>query len=147
MKVLAIASAGGHWIQLLRLMPAFEDNEVIFISTHKSFSDTVKGHDFFVVPDASRWNKLRLIYMGFVMLKLLLRIKPDVVITTGAAPGLMGILAGKILGARAVWIDSIANVEQISLSGRIALLFADRTYTQWPNLASNKVYFNGNVLS
>lgn len=147
MKILAIASAGGHWIQLLRLMPAFEGKEVIFMSTHNSFSETVKGHDFFVVPDASRWNKLRLIYMGFVMVRLVVRIKPDLIVTTGAAPGLMGILAGKIVGARAIWIDSIANVEKISLSGRIALLFADRTYTQWPNLATNRIYFNGNVIS
>lgn len=147
MKVLAIASAGGHWIQLLRLLPAFEGMEVVFVSTHKSFSETVKGYKFYSVPDANRWNKLRLVYMGAVILRLVLNVKPDIIVTTGAAPGLMGIMAGKIVGAKAVWVDSIANVEKISLSGRIAQRFADRAYTQWPELSNSKFYFKGNVLS
>jgi UDP-N-acetylglucosamine:LPS N-acetylglucosamine transferase len=147
MKVLAIASAGGHWTQLLRLLPAFEGKEVVFISTHKSFAETVEGYPFHAVPDANRWNKLRLIQMGASVLRLVFIIKPDVVVTTGAAPGLMGIIAGKLIGAKAIWIDSIANVEKISLSGRLALLFADRTYTQWPELANPKIHFSGNVIS
>jgi len=147
MKVLAIASAGGHWIQLLRLLPAFEGKEVVFISTHRSFAETVQGYPFYAVPDANRWNKLRLIQMGASVFRLVFALKPDVVVTTGAAPGLMGIIAGKIIGAKAVWVDSIANVEKISLSGRLALLIADRTYTQWPELANAKIHFSGNVIS
>jgi UDP-N-acetylglucosamine:LPS N-acetylglucosamine transferase len=147
MKVLAIASAGGHWIQLLRLLPAFEEHEVVFASTHKSFSETVDGYSFYTVPDASRWNKLKLIYMATRLAGLVFSVKPDIVITTGAAPGLMGIISGKLFGAKTVWVDSIANVEKISMSGRIALLFADRVYTQWPALATSKIVFSGNVLS
>jgi UDP-N-acetylglucosamine:LPS N-acetylglucosamine transferase len=147
MKILAIASAGGHWIQLSRLVPAFKGEEIIFVSTKKSFADTVKGHRFYSVPDASRWNKLKLIWMSFCVAKLIYSLKPGVIITTGAAPGLMGIIAGKCLGIKTIWIDSIANVDKISLSGKIALLFADRVYTQWPHLATSKIEFNGNVLS
>lgn len=147
MKTLAIASAGGHWIQLLRLLPAFEAHELIFVSTHRSFADTVKGHQFYSVPDASRWNKLKLIEMAYRMFRIILATRPGIIVSTGAAPGLMGIIAGKVIGAKTIWIDSIANVDRISLSGRIALYFADRTYTQWPHLSTPKIIFNGNVLS
>ncbi|RIJ42061.1 glycosyltransferase family protein [Pontibacter oryzae] len=147
MKVLAIASAGGHWIQLLRLMPAFEQHEIIFASTRQSFSETVSSYKFYAVPDANRWNKFKLIYMGAAISRLVLAVKPDIVVTTGAAPGLMGLLAGKLFGAKTIWVDSIANVEKLSLSGRLALLFADRTYTQWEGLATPKVHYHGNVLS
>lgn len=71
--------------------------------------------------------------------------KPSIVITTGAAPGLVCLFAAKICGIRTVWIDSIANVEHISFSGRIASKFASRIYTQWPSLAGNKVIFAGNI--
>ncbi|CAG5068549.1 hypothetical protein DYBT9623_01280 [Dyadobacter sp. CECT 9623] len=147
MKILAIASAGGHWIQLLRLKPAFEGHELIFVSTKKSFKDTVDGYEFHSIPDASRWNKMKLLYSLMCVLKIVFLSRPNIIITTGAAPGLMGIIAGKVIGAKTVWIDSIANVENISMSGRIATSIADRSYTQWPDLSNSKVTFNGSVLS
>lgn len=147
MRVLAIASAGGHWIQLLRLMPAMAGHEMVYASTRASFAETVPGHSFYTVPDASRWNKLRLFYMAFVVLRLVMRLKPGLIVTTGAAPGLMAILAGRMLGVRTVWIDSIANVERLSMSGNIAQYIAHRCYTQWPELANTKTIYHGNVLT
>ena len=147
MKVVAIASAGGHWIQLLRLKPAYEAADLIYISTEKSFAETVKEHRFYTVPDANRWNKMLLLKMAVEVFKIIRREKPDVVISTGAAPGLLGIIAGKTIGAKTIWIDSIANVEQLSLSGKLASRVASRTYTQWPHLASGAILYNGNVLA
>jgi hypothetical protein len=34
-----------------------------------------------------------------------------------------------------MWIDSIANVKQLSSSGKLAGKFADVWLTQWPDLA------------
>jgi len=147
MKIIAIASVGGHWIQLLRLKQAFKGDEIEFISTKESFAATVPGHVFHTIPDGSRWNKMKLLQAFFKVTGILIRSKPDVIITTGAAPGLMGIVAGRFIGAKTIWIDSIANVEKISLSGKIAQKFANRVYTQWPDLANSKVVYSGNILS
>ena len=65
---------------------------------------------------------------------LVLKFRPDVVITTGAAPGLVALQIGKLFGARTVWIDSLANAEKISLSGKLAERYADLWLTQWPHL-------------
>ncbi|MEO5979827.1 MAG: oligosaccharide biosynthesis protein Alg14 [Chryseolinea sp.] len=146
MKVLAIASAGGHWVQLLRLIPAFEEQSIIFVSTNKNFSESVAGHEFYCVPDGNRWNKVKLMYTGLCVALVIFKVWPTTIITTGAAPGLMGIIVGRLIGAKTIWIDSIANVERMSMSGRIALWVAHKCYTQWPHLANNKVIFNGNVL-
>jgi UDP-N-acetylglucosamine:LPS N-acetylglucosamine transferase len=145
-KVVAIASAGGHWIQLLRLRPAFINDDVTFMCTKPSFADTVEGYKYFTVPDSNRREKLKLVNSFFLIIKKILETKPDVIITTGAAPGLMAIVAGKLIGAKTIWIDSIANGDSISLSGKLALKIADRVYTQWEHLATPKIYFNGNVL-
>lgn len=147
MKIVAIASGGGHWIQLQRVVPAFQGHEVTYISTHPSFAATVPDHQFYAVPDASRWNKFRLLLVGYQLLKLMTAIRPDVIISTGAAPGLLALAAGKLTGARTIWLDSIANIEKISMSGQLALRFADRIYTQWPKLATGKIEYAGNVLS
>lgn len=147
MKVLAIASKGGHWVQLLRLTPAFTEHEVVFISTTKELADTVKGSEFHCVEDGNRDSKFKLIGTFIKLTKLIKKIKPDVIITTGAAPGLMGIIAGRFLGAKTIWVDSIANVDKVSMSGSIASFLASRTYTQWPHLANSKFIFDGNILS
>lgn len=147
-NVLAIASIGGHWIQLLRLMPLFNvsTNDVTFISTWANVEKMVDGHRYYAVPDANRHNKFNLLRCGFAVFSIIFSSRPQVIITTGAAPGLFGILAGRILGIKTVWIDSIANVEKLSLSGHIALKVADRVYTQWEHLSNRKVVFAGNIL-
>ena len=35
-KILVVASGGGHWIQMLRLRPAFEGLDVAFVSVELS---------------------------------------------------------------------------------------------------------------
>jgi UDP-N-acetylglucosamine:LPS N-acetylglucosamine transferase len=147
MKVLAIASTGGHWIQLLRLKPAFEDHDVIFASTKASFAATVKGYAFHAVPEANRWDKRKLISVFFKTWTLISRVKPDVIITTGAAPGLMAIVIGRLRNITTIWVDSIANAEELSMSGKLATYFSDRVYTQWVHLANDKIVFKGNVIA
>jgi hypothetical protein len=61
--------------------------------------------------------------------------RPDVIVTTGAAPGYFAVRFGRLLGTRTVWVDSIANAEELSMSGRMAGKHASLWLTQWPHLA------------
>ncbi|MDB4925329.1 hypothetical protein [Mucilaginibacter sp.] len=144
--ILAIASVGGHWIELLRIMPLFKGKNVTFISNKASLSNTVKDYKFHTVPDANRNNILKLLKCIVSVFGFILILRPQVIITTGAAPGLLGIVVGKILGVKTIWIDSIANVDKLSLSGVIALWLADRVYTQWEHLSNPKIVYSGNIL-
>ncbi|MFD2147781.1 hypothetical protein [Mucilaginibacter antarcticus] len=146
-NILAIASVGGHWIELLRIMPLFKGKSVSFISNNQSLKETVLGYSFHTVPDANKDSKFKLLGCIMKVSAYILFLRPQVIITTGAAPGLLGILIGKILGIKTIWIDSIANAEKLSLSGSIALWLADRVYTQWEHLAVQpKLVYSGNVL-
>lgn len=134
-KVLAISSGGGHWVQLLRLRPAFEDCEMVFATVREGYRADVGDADFRLIFDANRWNKLALLRCALGILLLIVREKPDVVISTGAAPGYFGVRFGKWLGARVIWVDSVANAEELSMSGQKAGKFADLWLTQWQHLA------------
>jgi len=135
-KVLAIASGGGHWVQLLRLRPAFEGCDVTFATVREGYREDVGDASFHLIPDSNRWNKLALLRSAAAIFLLVWRLRPDVVITTGAAPGFFGVRFGKWLGARVVWVDSVANVEELSMSGAKAGSFVDLWLTQWPHLAA-----------
>jgi UDP-N-acetylglucosamine:LPS N-acetylglucosamine transferase len=134
-KVLAVASGGGHWVQLQRMLSAFEGMEIAYVTTLPSYRDHVAPARFYTVCDASLWNKFRLLRMAIKVVWIVLREKPDLVISTGAAPGYFAIRVGKWIGARTVWVDSIANAEKLSLSGRKVGPYADLWLTQWPHLA------------
>jgi UDP-N-acetylglucosamine:LPS N-acetylglucosamine transferase len=135
-RVLAVASGGGHWVQLLRLRPAFDGCDVTFVTVNEQYrSDVGADAKFLVVNDATRWNKFALLWLALRILWILLRVRPDVVITTGAAPGFFALRLAKLIGARTAWIDSIANVEEVSLSGRRVGPTTDLWLTQWPHLA------------
>lgn len=138
-RVLAIASGGGHWVQLRRLRPAWEGCEVTYVTTAEGYRGEVHGTEpdagFRVVPDANRWQKVRLLRQLAAILTILWKLRPDVVISTGAAPGYFALRLGKLLGARTIWVDSIANSGELSFSGNAVGRFADLYLTQWEHLA------------
>lgn len=147
-KVLAAASIGGHWVQLLRIAKGLDENDdIAFASTNPKCANMVEGHRFYLMPDFSRWDAYKMIPAFFKSLKIIHKERPSTVITTGAAPGLILLFAAKLCGKKTIWIDSIANVAHVSASGRIARKFASRIYTQWPELSNNGIVFSGNVLN
>jgi hypothetical protein len=146
-KLLAVSSGGGHWVQLLRIKDAFEGCEVIFVTVHESYRAQVPGHRFYVVNDANRWTKTRLLMTAWRLAGIIWNERPDVVISTGAAPGYLALRLGRIMGARTVWLDSIANVERLSMSGVRIGHSADLWLTQWPHLARpHGPHYAGSVL-
>ena len=136
-RIMAVASGGGHWVQLQRVMPAFEDHDVTFVTINPTYKADVPGERVLIVRDSTRWNKSGLIVLGFQIFLSLIRIRPHIVVSTGAAPGFMAIVLGRLLGAKTVWLDSIANVEKVSMSGRMVRPWAVLWLTQWPHLATD----------
>jgi hypothetical protein len=61
-------------------------------------------------------------------------VRPKLIVSTGAAPGFFALMFGKLTNSKTVWIDSIANAEQLSLSGKKVRKYADVWLTQWPNV-------------
>lgn len=143
-RVLAISSTGGHWVQLLRLLPAFDGCEVHFATSSDDFRTsaarlaTARGQKFggyHLFTDANRRQKLRLLKQMLEVAGLLLKVRPDVIVTTGASVGYFALRLGRLLRIRTCWVDSIANAEELSLSGQLAGPYADLYLTQWPELA------------
>lgn len=147
-QVMAVASGGGHWEQLMAIYGAFNHISIVYVSTGETVPPpNIARRQFARVTDASLWTKSRLVRCAVEVAILVLRVRPAAVVTTGAAPGLFAIAAGRVLGARTLWIDSIANAETLSLSGRIAKIVAHKVVSQWEHVATeNRVGYQGAVL-
>lgn len=146
-KILLVASGGGHWVQLRRFQQSFTDYDQVYVTVSGMYVDDIpEDASFYEVNDATRWDKFGLIKLSFKLLVIIGKERPDVILSTGAAPGFLALKIGKFFGCKTVWIDSIANVEQLSLSGQKIKSTADVCITQWEHLASDKVKYIGNCL-
>ncbi len=134
-------------MQLLRLRPAWEGCDIAYATVHADCAAQVPGARFFRFRDASRKNPLGFGVVAMQLLRAVLAVRPDVIVTTGSAPALLAILFGRMIGARTLWIDSIANSETMSSSGLRARKLAHMCVTQWPELAAEpRPLYWGSVL-
>jgi UDP-N-acetylglucosamine:LPS N-acetylglucosamine transferase len=146
-RILAVASTGGHWEQMMMLSPAFEGGSVTYACTDAEQAKLYDFERFQAIKDYSQDEPLKLLRGLFETCALVARLRPDVVISTGAAPGLLCLLWGRVFRARTIWVDSIANSEQMSLSGRLAKRICHTTITQWEHLAhEGETTFWGSVI-
>jgi UDP-N-acetylglucosamine:LPS N-acetylglucosamine transferase len=138
LKICLAASSGGHFSQLLKLSEGWKGYETVCVTTTDVVRDALQNFGrVYVVGECNRNNPWRVFKVWIRCLKVILRERPDVIVSTGAAVGCMTCYLGKLFGARVVWIDSITNVERISLSGRMVRWVADLFLVQWPELARN----------
>jgi UDP-N-acetylglucosamine:LPS N-acetylglucosamine transferase len=149
LKICLAASAGGHISQLLKMAASWNGYETFCVTTTRVVRNNLsKLGEVYVVGECNRQHPIRVIAVFLRCLRIVLNQRPDVVISTGAAAGCMLCFLGKMFGAKVVWIDSITNVERISLSGRMVRYVADLFLVQWPELAGRykRVEFIGTVV-
>jgi UDP-N-acetylglucosamine:LPS N-acetylglucosamine transferase len=146
-RVMAVASVGGHWEQMMQLRPSLERYGVRFVTTEPDLLVKAGLTDGHVLPDCNLDQKLKSLHCLLRSFTLVLRERPKVILSTGAAPGFFCLLVGRLIGARTIWIDSVANVEQLSKSGKLARWVATDWLTQWEHLARPEgPHFAGAVL-
>jgi UDP-N-acetylglucosamine transferase subunit ALG13 len=146
-RLLAIASGGGHWVQLCRVIRVLDGVDVQCATTELGDESLTPNAVVFRVRDGNRWSKAGLLRSALDTFRLVARLRPDAVLTTGAAPGYFALMIARMLRIRTIWLDSIANVDEMSLCGRKAKGVADVWLTQWPELASaNGPEYVGSVL-
>ena len=149
MKYCLVCSSGGHFLQLYALRNLWED--------HERFWVTFLGNDtrFFLNNEKRYWafhptnrNIRNLINNFSLAFNLLRKEKPDIIISTGAGVSVPFIYVGKLLGIKTVYIESLARVKRLSLTGRLVYPFSSFLLVQWPELAEKykKAIFKGNVI-
>jgi len=136
-KICLAASSGGHLTLLLKLADSWVGYEAVYVSTVAIIRDDLSRlGKVYIVGECNREHPLRVMLVLMRCISVVLRERPDVVISTGAAAGCMMCFLGKLLGAKVIWVDSITNVERISLSGRLVRPIANLFLVQWPELAA-----------
>ncbi|MGR5144713.1 hypothetical protein ACQKPX_23980 [Photobacterium sp. DNB23_23_1] len=143
-KVIVISSPGGHSIQAKLIYDSLSSkiNKDIIISNGFYKSGEGRRYNFI---DCNINTPIRVLILLFNVFLYFFNEKPSVVISTGAAPGAIFIFVAKLFRVKTIWVDSVANVDKVSLSGRIVKHFTDVFFVQWEGLKDDKLIFKGRV--
>jgi hypothetical protein len=153
--VLLVCSHGGHLTEMLRLVPAFVDRPVVMVTyrdARRFMSDLGERTDpHFAVhyTDEIGFSPWRMTRAFLMMLRIVWRERPHAVITTGAEIGLPAMAAGRLFGARTIYIESLCRVRSTSLTGRLVYPIVDDFLVQWPETVESygpKARFEGSVM-
>ena len=90
-------------------------------------------------------NLLRNVAFAWTLIR---RLRPKVIVTTGAGLAVPFGWVGRLHGAKVVYIESLTRIEGPSLSFRLVQPVTNRVYVQWPDLVSSVPggRYAGNVL-
>jgi beta-1,4-N-acetylglucosaminyltransferase len=135
--VLLVCSSGGHLLQLVSLADAWDGYSRFWVSNDQSDARSLLRDEqaLFLPGPASR--SLRALARNlWEAVRLIPRIRPSVVITTGADIAVPFAWVGRLFGARVVYVESLTRIEELSLTGRLIAPVADALYVQWPELAA-----------
>lgn len=147
-RALLVCSPGGHLLQLLRLQPAWEGFETTWVTLPAADSDYLLREERVVLGRGPTNRNLRALLSNLRLAwRVVRRERPDVILSTGAALAVPFFLAGKLFGARLIFVESLTRTTSLSLSGRLVRPLADAFFVQWPDLAGAKrTRFAGRLL-
>ena len=96
-KIVAVASGGGHWVEMRRILPALDGLEVVYASVDADLDPDLAPARYYRVRNVSRHDRLGFAVALWQCARLMWRERPEVVISTGAAPGLVALAVAKLL--------------------------------------------------
>lgn len=132
MKLALLCSAGGHLTEMLQIENAYKKHDHFFVTFEREDSKALSGRVYFVNdPKRNPFKVLKNVFQSFA---LLVRERPEVVITTGAGMAVPFCYLAKLFGKKVVYIESFCRIEQPSLTGKMLYGIADLFLVQWEDL-------------
>ena len=133
--VLLVCSTGGHLLELYALRDAWVGASRAWVTFDYSDARTLLKNErvFFAHTQQPRSPRNVVRNLAFAW-RLMTRLRPKVMITTGAAVAVPFAWIGRARGTRVVYVESATRIDTPSLSCRLVHPFADRIFVQWPEL-------------
>ena len=148
-KLCFAASSGGHFEQISMLKPLMDEYDSFVITEATEYKASIEGEKMYYLDQVNRkeWSlPLWMLVNAFKSFLLLVKEKPDVVITTGVLAMVPLCLMAKAFGKKLVYIESFAKVSSPTETGRFLYKFADRFYVQWRSMKKfypNAIFLGG----
>ena len=139
MKICLVGSSGGHLAHLYMLKPFWSKHDRFWVTFEKEDARSLLS-DERMIPCYYPTNRSfkGLVINTFIALKVLIKERPDLIISSGAASAVPFFYIGKLMGAKTVYIEVFDRIDYSTLSGKLAYYVADKFIVQWEDM--KKIY-------
>jgi beta-1,4-N-acetylglucosaminyltransferase len=145
MRLLIVLGEGGHTAELLNLVDLLGDHyEYQYVVTKADSLSLSRiqdpGRVYSVIRPRGKDTgpvqaAFRTMLASIQSIPIVLRARPDAILSTGPAIAVPISIVGKLLGARIIFVETGSRVTALSMTGRIMYGWADLFFVQWPQLA------------
>ncbi|NLM05237.1 MAG: hypothetical protein GX214_09485 [Clostridiales bacterium] len=131
-KICFPTSSGGHLTHLLQIKDVWENKERFWVTFKKIDAESAlrKEKVYWCYYPTNR-NVKNLLKNTFLAIKIIFKERPDLIISTGAAPAIPFFYIGKIFGAKLIYIEVYDRIDLPTLSGKIIYPICDEFIIQW----------------
>jgi hypothetical protein len=131
-KICIATSVGGHLHEVMQLRPVYEQHPHFYVVNDRLIlPGPMSGRTYFVAHSERDvlclWNVVE-------ALRIFWRERPTHIISTGAGLAVPLAMAGRLFGARIMFIETFAAIRRPTLTGRLMYHLADRFVYQWDAL-------------
>lgn len=148
-KICFAASSGGHFEQISMLKPIMDAYDCCVVTENTPYRSVVSGKKMYYLHQVNRKEVFCIFFLLINLLKsfwIIVKEKPDVVITTGVLAVIPLCLLAKIFGKKLIYIESFAKISSPTKTGKFLYKFADQFYVQWKPMLKfypNAIFLGG----
>lgn len=138
-KVCLVGSSGGHLTHLYMLKPFWQNKERFWVTFDKEDARSLlKGEKMYFAYYPSNRSVKALIINTWRAIKILSKERPDLIISSGAAPAIPFFWIGKVFGAKTIYIEVFDRIDTSTIAGKLCYPVTDKFIVEWEEM--KKVY-------
>lgn len=127
LKLLVAATTGGHLTEAMSLLGGMADAEFVILTEKTARMPDKKVYFYGTIRTKSI---MMVVQSFFVGLWVILKERPNWVITTGAEVGLGAVLAAKLLGRKTIFIETVTRYKNATSAGKLCYPLVNKFYVQ-----------------
>ncbi len=134
--VLLVGSSGGHLSQLLELRGWWQKHKRTWVTFDtEDTRSRLSGEQVVDAYFPTTRNVPNLLRNLVLAVRLTVRLRPDIVVSTGAGVAIPFFMVARVLGVRSAYIEVFDRIETPTLTGRVCYRLCDHFFVQWPHQA------------
>ena len=140
-RVMFISSTGGHFNELLQLKKMFEKYDYSIVTEKDKITTGYKEKykdKIYYLPYGTRSNLIKYFfqftYLCLKTIYLYIKLHPKFIVTTGTHTAVPMCYLGKLFGSKIIFIETFANRNSKTLSGKLVYPIADLFIVQWEEM-------------
>ena len=139
MNVCLVCSSGGHLTHLYMLKPFWGTKDRFWVTFNKEDAQSLlKDEKIYPCYYPTNRSLKALIKNSVIAWNVLLKERPDLIISSGAAVAVPFFYLGKCFGAKTIYVEVFDRINKPTITGKLVYPISDKFIVEWEEM--KKVY-------